>query len=115
MNVNEYISKYPAETQKKLNEIRGLVLKIEPDAVEGLAYGVPSFKLDGKNFFVYAAFKNHIGIYPTPIIIESFKKDLRDYETSKGAIKFPLSESLPLPLIEKIVKACANEEFTPIE
>lgn len=115
VNTDEFISKYPEDVKAKLNQIRSLVKKIEPEAREGMAYGVPSFKLDGRNFFMYAAFKNHVGIYPTPIIIESFKKDLIDYETSKGTIKFPLNEPLPLPLIAKIVKACANEEFMAVE
>jgi len=115
MSVDEYIAKYPKETQDRLNQIRNLGKKLEPDAKDAFSYGVPALKVDDKVFIIYAAFKNHIGVYPTPIIIESFKKELKDYETSKGAIKFPLSESLPLPLIEKIIKACLGEEFTALE
>lgn len=114
MKVDEYISSFPAEIQNKLTEIRNLVKEIEPDALDSFAYGVPAFKLDGKNFIMYAAFKNHIGIYPGPMIIESFRRDLEGFETSKGAIKFPIEEKLPLVLLKKLIKASAGEEFTSV-
>ena len=115
MTLSEYMSKFPKDVQDRLGQVRNLVKEIEPEAVDSFAYGVPAFKLDGKNFFVYAAFKNHIGVYPGPMIIESFKKDLVGYETSKGAIKFPFNEKLPIPLLSKIIKACLNEEYTAVE
>lgn len=114
MSVDDYIAKYPKDARDRLNQIRNVAKKLEPDAKDAFSYGVPALKVDNKTFFIYAAFKNHIGIYPTPIIIESFKKELKDYETSKGAVKFPLSEPLPLPLIERIIKACLSEEFTAV-
>jgi len=115
MSVDEYIAKYPQDVQARLNQIRKLANEIEPDAKDAFSYGVPALKVDGKIFFIYAAFKNHIGIYPTPIIIESFRKEFKGYETSKGAVKFPLSEPLPLPLIERIIKACLSEEYKGLE
>ena len=115
MSVDEYISKYPEDIQERLNKIRNLCKKIEPDAKDGFSYGAPALKVDGRTFFIYSAFKNHIGIYPTPIIIESFKKELIDYKTSKGAISFPNNEPLPLPLIERIIKACLSEEYKGLE
>jgi uncharacterized protein YdhG (YjbR/CyaY superfamily) len=115
MSVDEYIRRFPKDVQDRLSEIRILGKKLEPDAKDAFSYGVPALKVDNKTFLIYAAFKNHIGIYPTPMIIESFRKELKDYETSKGAIKFPLSEPLPLPLIEKIIKACLMQEYTAVE
>lgn len=115
MLLNEYIMQFPEDIQTKLRHIRKLVKEIEPDAKESFAYGAPAFILDGKNFIIYAAFKNHIGIYPGPMIIESFKKDLEGFETSKGAIKFPHKDPLPTALLKKIIRASAGEEFTPVE
>ena len=80
-----------------------MLKKLLPKAEEKLSYGVPSFKLDGKTI-MYAAFKNHIGLYPEPKIIEFFKDELKPYPTSKGTIKFDLSEPIPYDLIEKIVR-----------
>ena len=64
---------------------------------------MPTFKLHG-NLVHFAAFKNHIGLYPGAAGVEAFKEDLAKYETSKGAIQFPLEKSIPFPLISKIVK-----------
>jgi uncharacterized protein YdhG (YjbR/CyaY superfamily) len=115
MTVDEYVKKYPEDVQKKLNQIRNLAKKLEPEATDTFSYGAPAVKADNRIFIIYAAFKNHIGIYPTPIVIESFRKELEDYETSKGTIKFPHDEPLPLPLLEKIIKACLEQEYTAIE
>jgi uncharacterized protein YdhG (YjbR/CyaY superfamily) len=76
---------------------------IAPKTDELIAYGMPTFKLNGKNLVHFAYYKNHIGFYPTPSPIEKFKNKLKDYKYSKGAIQFPLSEDLPLNLIKEIV------------
>lgn len=67
-----------------------------------MIYGAPAFKLDGKQI-LYAAFKEHVGIYPEPEVIDHFKKELENYQTSKGTIKFDLGRSIPYELIEKII------------
>ena len=102
-NADDYIADFSEEVKESLEKIRKLVPKIAPNAEEAMIYGVPGFKLNGKNLVVYAAFKKHIGLYPEPEAIKKFKKELDGYETSKGAIKFPLDKALPIDLISKII------------
>ena len=72
---------------------------------------MPTFKLNGKNLVHFAAFKNHIGFYPIPSGIESFKKELSPYKQGKGSVQFPIEEPLPLALITKIVKFRVKENL----
>ena len=102
-NIDEYISSFPADVQKKLRDIRSLVKKNIPQANEAIKYGMPTFVLNG-NLLHFAAFKKHLGLYPAPRAIIKFKKELAKYPTSKGAIQLPLDAPLPISLITKIVK-----------
>ena len=74
-----------------------------------MSYGIPTFKLNGKNLVHFSAFKEHIGFYPTPTGIEKFKKELSGYEGAKGSVKFPLNKPIPYALITKIVQFRVKE------
>jgi uncharacterized protein YdhG (YjbR/CyaY superfamily) len=102
--VDPYIAKQPSPQRELLEQIRDLILKVQPEAKDLMSYGVPACRYQGKTI-LYAAFKNHIGIYPGPAVIEAFAKELEGYKTSKGAIQFTFSVPLPLLLIEKMIKA----------
>jgi uncharacterized protein YdhG (YjbR/CyaY superfamily) len=102
-NIDGYIAAFPEDVQKKLQEIRATIKKAAPEAEETISYAIPTFKLNG-NLVHFAAFKNHIGFYPTPTAIEAFRKELSVYESAKGSVQFPLNEPLPHALITKIVK-----------
>jgi uncharacterized protein YdhG (YjbR/CyaY superfamily) len=102
-NIDEYIAGFPKDIQHLLQEMRTTIKKAAPKAEEAIKYAMPTFTFHG-NLVHFAAFKNHIGFYPAPSGIEEFKKELADYEGSKGAIRFPLDKKLPLPLIGRIVK-----------
>jgi uncharacterized protein YdhG (YjbR/CyaY superfamily) len=101
--MNEYISGFPKEIQKILQEMRAEIRKAAPKAEETIKYGIPTFTLNG-NLVHFGGFKNHIGFYPTPSGIEAFKKELSVYNGAKGSIQFPIDKPLPLALIGKIVK-----------
>jgi uncharacterized protein YdhG (YjbR/CyaY superfamily) len=101
--VNKYIASQPSPQKQILERLRQLIRKTAPLAKEGMNYGVPAFKLNG-NLILYAAFKEHVGLYPEPDTIKVFEKELKDYETSKGTIKFKLDKPIPYDLIEKIIK-----------
>jgi len=110
-DIDEYIQSHPKDVQKILMEIRKTVKKAAPNAKEKISYGMPAFTLNG-NLVYFAAFKNHIGFYPLPSGINSFKKELSTYKTSKGAIQFPIDKPMPLSLITKIVKYRVKEDMT---
>jgi len=101
--IDEYIAQFPKEIQEILSKIRSLISKEAPTAEEAMTYGIPTFKLNG-NLVHFAAFKKHIGFYPTPSGIEAFKKELTEYEISKGTVRFPLDKPIPYVLIKDIVK-----------
>lgn len=102
-NIDEYIAGYPADVQQLLQTIRATIHNAAPDAEEAIAYGIPTFKLNG-NLVHFGGYKNHIGFYPAPMGIEAFKEETAQYEAGKGTLQFPVDQPLPLVLIEKIVK-----------
>lgn len=100
--VNSFIAKQGKSQQEVLTTLRELIKSLVPQAQEKMSYGVPAFTLNNKSF-LYAAFKTHYGIYPGPDVITSFKEELKNYQTSKGTIKFSLEKPIPTDLISKIV------------
>ncbi len=108
--VDDYIADFPSEVQKTLRTIRATVRKAAPKAEESISYGMPAYKLDGPLVY-FAAYKNHIGFYPTSSGVREFKSHLSKYKTSKGAIQFPIDQPAPIGLITKIVKCRVKENL----
>ena len=109
-NIDEYIQGFPEETQKILQQLRAAIKKAAPKSEEVISYAMPAFKQNGVLVY-FAAYKNHIGFYPTSSGIEAFKDELSKYKSSKGAVQFPIDKPLPLTLISKIVKFRAVRDF----
>jgi len=109
-SIDTYIAGFPIGTQKMLKQIRAIIIKSARGADEKMAYGIPTFTLQG-NLVHFAGYKNHIGFYPAPSGIAAFSKQLSGYVTSKGAIQFPLDKPLPVSLITNIVKFRVNENL----
>lgn len=106
-DIDKYIERLPVEVQQRLQSLRQTISKAAPDAEEMISYGMPAFRLNGilNGILVYfAAFKKHIGFYPTPSGIAEFKKELSRYNTSRGSVQFPFDKPLPLTLVSRIVK-----------
>ena len=101
--IDDYINRFPEDTRKLLDQIRVTIRNTAPQAAEKIAYGIPTYHLNG-NLVHFAAFKKHIGFFPAPSAIQKFQKQLKPYKTSKGTIQLPLTDPLPLKLIERIVK-----------
>ncbi len=108
--IDEYIKKAPQNVQPILKKIREIIRKAAPKAEETIKYRMPTFVLHG-NLVHFAAMKNHIGFYPTPGPIRAFQKELASYETSKGAIRFPLDRPIPFVLITKMIKFRVKEHL----
>lgn len=107
--INAYIRSFPPETQAILEQIRGIIREAAPKAKEAISYGMPTFKLNG-NLVHFAAFKKHIGLYPTPSGTDTFKIELLPYKSGKGSIQFPLDQPIPYDLIRKIVTFRVTEQ-----
>ena len=101
--IDAYIAGFPADVHKKLKTIRATIRKAAPEAEEAIKYAIPTFVLNG-NLVHFAAFKNHIGFYPTPNGMEEFKEELSAYESGKGSAQFRLDQPVPYDLITRIVK-----------
>ena len=99
--IDEYIALFPPEVQVKLEEIRTAIREVVPSAIEKISYQMPTFFLEG-NLVHFAAFKHHIGLFPTPSGIEQFAPELAPYKTSKGTIQFPLDQPIPIDLVRRI-------------
>ncbi|MCB9134115.1 MAG: DUF1801 domain-containing protein [Anaerolineales bacterium] len=102
-SIDEYIATFSPETQEILQTLRATIKAAAPDATETINYQMPTFTLNG-NLVHFAAFKNHIGFYPTPSGIEAFKDALSVYKGAKGSVQFPIDQPLPLELVSRIVQ-----------
>jgi uncharacterized protein YdhG (YjbR/CyaY superfamily) len=107
--IDEYIQTFPKDIQDVLNTVRKTIHEEAPGAVEAISYQMPTFKLNGKNLVHFAAWKNHVGFYPTPSGTEAFKEEIAKYHAAKGSIQFPFSEPMPLSLIRRITQFRVKE------
>jgi uncharacterized protein YdhG (YjbR/CyaY superfamily) len=108
--IDAYIAGFPKEVQEIMEIVRATIQAAAPDAKETINYQIPTFTLEG-NLVHFAAFKRHIGFYPTPSGIEKFKNELAVYEGAKGSVKFPLDQPIPYELISRIVAFRVQENL----
>jgi uncharacterized protein YdhG (YjbR/CyaY superfamily) len=107
-SVDEYIAAYPKKVQVILRKVRKIVNEVAPEAEEMISYGIISFRLKG--YLVhFAAYKNHIGFYPTSSGIRAFKREISGYKHATGSVQFPLDKPMPYNLMRKIVKFRVRE------
>jgi uncharacterized protein YdhG (YjbR/CyaY superfamily) len=109
-SVATYIAGFPRPVQAILKRLRGIVRKTVPAAKESISYQIPTYKLNGRPVIYFAAFKEHFSVYPSNTrLVAAFKDQLTGYEMSKGTIRFPLSEPVPVKLIQGIAKFRTKE------
>lgn len=113
-SIDHYISTFPPDIQETLESIRQVIREAAPEATEKISYQMPTFAQHG-NVVHFAAFKFHIGFYPTPSGIVEFKQELAPYIAGKGTIQFPLGKPMPYELITKIVKFRVAENIAKAE
>jgi uncharacterized protein YdhG (YjbR/CyaY superfamily) len=108
--IDGYVETFPKDIQSILEKMRQTIRRAAPEAVEAISYQIPTFKLNG-NLVHFAAFKKHIGFYPTSSGIQAFKKQLSPYKGAKGSVQFPLDKPIPYGLVKKIVIFRVNENL----
>jgi len=109
-SVDEYIASQPEAVQGLLKRVRNTIRKAVPEVEEMISYQIPAYKLHGRPVLYLAGWKQHYSLYPaTDHVVAAFRDDLAPYEISKGTIRFPLSEPVPVKLIERIAKFRAKE------
>lgn len=110
-SIDEYIATFPEDVQALLETVRATIKAAAPGAKELISYQMPAFARNG-NLVYFAALKNHIGFYPTGSGIEAFQDELAGYEVTKGSVKFPLDQPLPLELITRIVQFRVSQNLS---
>lgn len=107
--VGEYIAAWPEEMRPCLEAVRNAIRSAIPEAEEKISWSMPTYRKK-HNIIHFAASKKHVGLYPGPDAVEAFKEQLKDYETSRGTIRFPYNKPLPLELIACIARWCYEKE-----
>ncbi len=111
-DVDLYLSTFPEPVQTILRQLRALILSHAPGAMEGISYGMPAYKLNGKPLVYFAGFKNHIGFYAMPAGHAAFAAELSPYKQGKGSVQFPLDKPIPFDLIKRIVAFRVEENLS---
>ena len=109
-SVSEYIASKPKEARPVLELVRRAIRKAVPAAEEGLSYQIPVYKLNGAAVLYFAGWKAHYSLYPaSDALVAAFARELAPYKRSKGTIRFPLSDQVPVRLIERIAQFRASQ------
>jgi uncharacterized protein YdhG (YjbR/CyaY superfamily) len=109
-SVDEYIASQPEAVQGVLECVRSAIRKAVPGAEEVISYKIPTYKLRGSAVIYFAGWKQHCSLYPaTDHVVAALKDELAPYEIKKSTIRFPLSQPVPVKLIERIAKLRAKE------
>jgi uncharacterized protein YdhG (YjbR/CyaY superfamily) len=109
-SVDEYIALQPLTSRETLERVRGAIRKALPKAEEVISYKIPAYEINGAVVLYFAGWKRHYSLYPASgPLVAAFKDDLARYEVEKGTIRFPLSEPVPVKLIERIARFRAKE------
>ena len=104
-SVDEYIAAQPEAVRPKLEQVRATIRRAVPEAVEGIGYRMPGYKLRGKPMLYFAGFKEHYSLFAASgTFFAALEDDLRGYELRKGTVHFPLTEPVPVKLISRIAK-----------
>lgn len=108
-SIDEYIAGFEPDMGEKLSAIRKTIREAAPGAQEAISYGMPTFRLNGKNMVHFAGFAHHIGFYATPDGHAEFEPELSKYKRGKGSVQFPLDQPVPLDLIQRITTFRAQQ------
>jgi uncharacterized protein YdhG (YjbR/CyaY superfamily) len=103
-SIDEYIASFYGNTKTALKQLRSLINKIAPQAIESISYGMPTFKVNGKPLIYFAGYKNHVGLYALPNTHKVFNLQLAKYKQGKGSVQFPLDQPMPMQLITKMIQ-----------
>ena len=104
--VDEFLAHVPEPQRAALEDLRAVIRAAAPDATEVINYGVPMFKLNGKNLVSFAAAKGHCSFYvQSPAVMDAHAAELTGFKTSKGTVQFTPDKPIPPGLVTNLVIA----------
>jgi uncharacterized protein YdhG (YjbR/CyaY superfamily) len=110
--IDRYLDSLEEPKRSTLTQLRQTIMDILPDADQGIAYGAPAFKVDGKTIAGFAAFKNHLSYLPhSGSVFPELREELKGYSNSTGALRFNIDEPLPRPLVQKLISVRLRQAF----
>jgi uncharacterized protein YdhG (YjbR/CyaY superfamily) len=102
--IDDYLAKLDEPKRTTLRQLRRTIQSIIPNAEQGISYGMPAFRLQGKVIAGFAAFKNHLSYLPhSGSVLAELADDVAGYATSKGALQFSIDKALPKTLVKKLI------------
>jgi uncharacterized protein YdhG (YjbR/CyaY superfamily) len=110
--IDDYLATVPLEVRPIMEEIRQIIKTSVPAATETISYNMPAFRLDHV-FIFFAAFKNHVGIFPPVDGNEDLARSLAPFRGEKGNLRFPLAQPIPYDLIGRVAEALAGQQANP--
>jgi uncharacterized protein YdhG (YjbR/CyaY superfamily) len=104
--IDEYLAGVDADHRDALQKLRQTIHAAAPTAEECISYGIPAFRLNGRSLVFFGAWANHCAFYPgSSATLKKFRNELRDFQTSKGTLRFSPDKPMPVALVKKLVKA----------
>ena len=104
--IDEYLAGVNANHRDALQKIREAIHAVAPNAEECISYGIPAFRLNGRSLVFFGAWAHHCAFYPgSSATLKKFRKELKDFQTSKGTLRFSPDKPLPVALLKKLVRA----------
>jgi uncharacterized protein YdhG (YjbR/CyaY superfamily) len=108
--VDEYMASLPADRRRVMEELRGTIRAAAPEATEAIAYNMPAFRLDGRFFVSYEAYKHHYSLFPwSDAMLTELGAEMEPYAVGKGTIRFPADAPLPVDLVTRIIRIRLRE------
>src|SRR6266704_2171205 len=109
--IDEYLASVNANHRDALQKIREAIHAGAPNAQECISYGIPAFRLNGRSLVFFGAWANHCAFYPgSSATLKKFRNELKDFQTSKGTLRFSPDKPMPVALVKKLVKARIAED-----
>ena len=107
--INDYLKKVAEPQKSVLKHISEIIAQTAPNATEAISYGMPGYKYKDKYLITFAAFKDHLSLFPGAHAIEALQDKLTGYKLSKGTLQFSVDKPLPDSLIKEIVTIRLND------
>lgn len=110
--IDQYLDALEEPKRTTLAQLRQTILDVLPEAEQGMSYGLPAFKVQGKTIAGFAAFKNHLSYLPhSGSVFPQLGDELKEYSMSSGALRFDIDRPLPAPLVEKLIAVRLRQAF----